>query len=471
MSWKATDVTNDSKDSQIEFDVMVGDTLTQTVVINSRGIDLPTSGDGYSIEGSSVLTGSTLGSGVTSSSLTTVGTIGTGTWEGTAIGSGYGGTGEDFSGSTGIIKVSSGTFSASSTIDLTSEVTGTLPVGNGGTGASTLASNAILTGNGTSAITAETNLSFNGSTLGVTGDVSISGSIEDSNNNEVITITATSSAVNEFTIANSATGNNPSISATGDDTNIGIDFQSKGTGTYNFLSTSTASTGLVFYEDTDNGSNTITLKAPSAITSSITLTLPDGDGDANQVLKTDGSGNLSWVAQSGGVSLTNDTNNYITTATGSNSVNGEANLTFDGSTLGVTGDINIVDSSGVGLTVQNSSDASSNQVAIFQSGNRSTPADNDEGYVSFYNDDSTGTQVEFSRMSWKATDVTNDSKDSQIEFDVMVGDTLTQTVVINSGGINLPTSGDGYSIEGTSVLTASTLEVVLRHLLYNCWNT
>ena len=188
MSWKATDVTNDSKDSQIEFDVMVGDTLTQTVVINSGGIDLPTSGDGYSIEGTSVLTGSTLGSGVTSSSLTTVGTIGTGTWEGTAIGSGYGGTGEDFSGSTGIIKVSSGTFSASSTINLTSEVTGTLPVGNGGTGATTLASNAILTGNGTSAITAETNLSFDGSTLGVTGDVSISGSIEDSNNNEVITI-------------------------------------------------------------------------------------------------------------------------------------------------------------------------------------------------------------------------------------------------------------------------------------------
>ena len=33
---------------------------------------------------------------------------------------------------------------------------------------------------------------------------------------------------------------------------------------------------------------------------SYTLTLPDNDGDANQVLKTDGSGNLAWVAQSGG---------------------------------------------------------------------------------------------------------------------------------------------------------------------------
>ena len=35
-------------------------------------------------------------------------------------------------------------------IDLAADVTGTLPVGNGGTGATTLASNGILTGNGTS---------------------------------------------------------------------------------------------------------------------------------------------------------------------------------------------------------------------------------------------------------------------------------------------------------------------------------
>lgn len=47
----------------------------------------------YYINGTSVLSGSTLGSGVTSSSLTSVGTIGTGTWQGTAVGVSYGGTG------------------------------------------------------------------------------------------------------------------------------------------------------------------------------------------------------------------------------------------------------------------------------------------------------------------------------------------------------------------------------------------
>lgn len=51
-------------------------------------------GKAFYINGISVLSGSTLGSGVTASSLTSVGTIGTGTWQGTTIGTGYGGTGQ-----------------------------------------------------------------------------------------------------------------------------------------------------------------------------------------------------------------------------------------------------------------------------------------------------------------------------------------------------------------------------------------
>jgi len=54
--------------------------------------------------------------------------------------------------------------------------------------------------------------------------------IADSNGNELIKWTATSSAVNEVTIANAATGNNPSFTASGDDANIGINLVPKGTG-------------------------------------------------------------------------------------------------------------------------------------------------------------------------------------------------------------------------------------------------
>lgn len=50
-------------------------------------------GKAFYIAGTSVLSATTLGSGVTGSSLTSVGTIGTGVWQGTAVASTYGGTG------------------------------------------------------------------------------------------------------------------------------------------------------------------------------------------------------------------------------------------------------------------------------------------------------------------------------------------------------------------------------------------
>ena len=55
-------------------------------------------------------------------------------------------------------------------------------------------------------------------------------SILDTNSNEVAKITATSSAVNEVTFVNAATGNNPSLTASGGDSNVGIALKTKGTG-------------------------------------------------------------------------------------------------------------------------------------------------------------------------------------------------------------------------------------------------
>lgn len=66
---------------------------------SSENLDLA-SGKTFSINGNSVLSATTLGSGVTSSSLTSVGTIGTGVWQGTVIGSTYGGTGVNNGGRT-----------------------------------------------------------------------------------------------------------------------------------------------------------------------------------------------------------------------------------------------------------------------------------------------------------------------------------------------------------------------------------
>jgi hypothetical protein len=56
------------------------------------------------------------------------------------------------------------------------------------------------------------------------------GEVIDTNGNELLKVTATASAVNELTLANAATGGVPTLTASGDDTNIGFELISKGTG-------------------------------------------------------------------------------------------------------------------------------------------------------------------------------------------------------------------------------------------------
>ena len=53
-------------------------------------------------------------------------------------------------------------------------------------------------------------------------------------------------------------------------------------------------------EDPANGTNFLAFRTPNAITADVTFTLPDGDGTADQVLTTNGSGTLAWADQSGG---------------------------------------------------------------------------------------------------------------------------------------------------------------------------
>ena len=70
--------------------------------------------------------------------------------------------------------------------------------------------------------------------------------------------------------------------------------------TANIQGTATGQGGEVrFQELAAGGSNYVALRAPDAIGSNITLTLPTSAGTLNQVLTTDGSGALSWTTVSG----------------------------------------------------------------------------------------------------------------------------------------------------------------------------
>jgi hypothetical protein len=54
---------------------------------------------------------------------------------------------------------------------------------------------------------------------------------------------------------------------------------------------------ITLFEDSDNGSNSVTLQAGS-ISADVTFTLPTADGSDGQFLKTNGSGTLSWTSAS-----------------------------------------------------------------------------------------------------------------------------------------------------------------------------
>mgnify|MGYP003645430417 CR=1 FL=1 len=55
-------------------------------------------------------------------------------------------------------------------------------------------------------------------------------SLNDTNGNELIKVTATGSAVNEITVVNAATGNSPTVTASGGDANVNLTLAAKGTG-------------------------------------------------------------------------------------------------------------------------------------------------------------------------------------------------------------------------------------------------
>ena len=81
-----------------------------------------------------------------------------------------------------------------------------------------------------------------------------------------------------------------------------------------------------------SSSGYVALDAP-ATAGDNTLTLPVNNGSANQLLKTDGSGNLSWATVSE-TTINNNADNRVITGSGTaNTLEGEANLTFNGSQL------------------------------------------------------------------------------------------------------------------------------------------
>lgn len=86
----------------------------------------------------------------------------------------------------------------------------------------------------------------------------------------------------------------------------------------NFKVGNGSSTGgsLQLFEDSDNGSNFVAIKAPNAVTSDTTFTLPDGDGSSGQFIRTNGSGQLEFATVVSSLSLAADSGSNDSFSTG-----------------------------------------------------------------------------------------------------------------------------------------------------------
>lgn len=210
-TWRITNVSTSGANTTSSLMLDNGNTgagFTNVASLSDAGVWNLKTGGSYQINGTSVLNATTLGSGVVNSSLTSVGTIATGVWNGTTIAVNKGGTGATTL--TGVL-FGNGTsaITGSHSVSLTSEVTGTLPVANGGTSLATLTAHSLYVGNGTSAPTALGSATNGQIAIGSTGADPVLAALTGTANNVTVTNSAggiTLSLPNTITLANSAVG-------------------------------------------------------------------------------------------------------------------------------------------------------------------------------------------------------------------------------------------------------------------------
>ena len=178
-------------------------------------------------------------------------------------------------------------------------------------------------------------------------------------------------------------------------------------------------------------------------------TLPTADGSANQVLKTDGSGTVSFANEAGGGGSPGGSNTHIQ-FNNSDSFGGSANFTFDGTST-------------VTLT---STDAGSSAAPIIELyRNSSSPADADYlGQIKFQGENDAGGKVVYAKITAKIDDASDTTEDGIIEIahhkagsnNISARFTSTALKLINGTGIEI---ADGLLTLGSTAVTATAAEL------------
>ena len=535
--------------SAAELNILDGVTTT-TAEINlidggtARGTTAVASGDGILINDGGTMRMTNVDTvstyfashSVGGTNIATVGTIGTGTWQGTAVTVPYGGTGATSLTDGGVL-LGSGTGAVTAMAVLGD---GEMIVGDGTTdpvaesGATLRTSIGVGTGNSPQFTGIELSHASENTLTASSGILSIEGvAIPTISSTHTLTNKTWNGGVIASAYLDADTAHLTTTQTfTGDKTFTGtVTVGVNGTGKDVRFYGDTSGSNLLWDESADD---LIFTNAGIAVGSDATGDLYYrnasgflarlGASTDGYVLTTGGAGTVpAWEAApgAGSVDAANGADNRIATFTDSNSLNGEANLTFDGSTLAVTGaltatgnvsfdggsfvfneagadkDFRIegdsnanlffadastdrigigtnapstllhLKSSGAGdpkIKIENTNaDQHEGMLHFYKTG--SSPADADAvGSVGFYADNSADEETLFGDIKAYTDDVTDGTEDGSIKFRNTIAGTLTDTMALVSGkvGINITDPEDYTDASGAVLVVGNTSGTATR---------